>query len=68
MSNAAVHIGHDAAVIDKLDQLMRLVLESQAGDKVKIAAIEAVSTALAVQGNSINNCVFRFDKEENKWD
>lgn len=56
--NIGIKIGHDVATLDKLEGLLRLVLEGPAGDAVKLGALNAIGQAFTIEGSNISNCVF----------
>lgn len=50
-----IHIGHERSTLDATGKLIERILATSNGDAVKIAAVQAVATALSIQA-SISNC------------
>jgi len=58
MNKPALHIGHTAASAEKFQETLLAVINTNAGDSVKIAAIDAVKAQYLIQNISISSCTF----------
>lgn len=58
---AQVLVGHPVETIERFYLCLDRVLDSNAGDVVKLAALKAVEEAFKVNGTTISHCTFNND-------
>ncbi len=54
--DAAFKIGHDSQAVTEVGDLIRYIVDAPTGERVKLAALEAMKSTLSIGKTTLSNC------------